>query len=385
MIQSFLVYGLFAFLLWKFGKIAAKREEIYYDHGRKEVPFWTWEIFFSLLIFAVISGIRWQVGVDHLSYLEGYERVKDGLSFNRYGNTSEPGFLLVTNLFTYFNAHFAFYFAFWAFLQLLFIYYAVRFERYLLPFIGILIIFGPHYLSWMNGTRQMVAACMFVYAIQFIRDRKLVPYVITILLAATIHKSALVLLIFYFIPQKDYFKNRYINLVLVGLTFYIGMNPTWLGAVEFAEQMLAFLGYERYSERLDLIVEYRREMNIGPRRLSILFLNALIIWYAPKLKQVFKNTNYLIYFNFTFIGILLYNLFANTSHIFLRPVSYFTIFLLLTTAYLLYYLKPKEKYMVNMRFVIVFLTAISYMIFAILSEFSNTGIDYTNYKFFFLN
>lgn len=385
MFQSFLVYGFVAFLLWKLGKIAARREEIYLSQGREKIPFWTWEIIFSLLLFAIISGIRWQVGTDHLSYLEGYDRVKSGLTFNINGNSNEPAFELITNLFAYLNIHYAFYFAFWAFLQLYFIYYAVRHERYLLPFIGILIIFGFHYLSWMNGIRQMLAACMFVYSIQFIRDRKLLPYVVTILLASTIHKSALLLLIFYFIPQKDYFKYSYVNLALIAATLYIGLNPSWLQAVDFLEQVLAFIGYDRYSQRIDFLVEYREEMNIGPRMLAILFLNVLIVWYAPKLKEVFKETNFLIYFNFTFIGILLFNLFAHTNHIFLRPVSYFTIFLLLTTAYLLHYLKPRKEYIVNIRFVIVFITAISYMIFSILSELISLGIDYTNYKFFFLN
>ncbi len=114
-------------------------------------------------------------------------------------------------------------------------------------------------------------------------------------------------------------------------------------AFEYIERTLAVIGYDRYAERFDIMVEYRREMAIGPRRISILLLNILTIWYSPKLKQVFKNTNYLIYFNFAFVGVLLYNLFANTSHIFLRPVSYFTIFLALTTAYLLYYLKPQKS------------------------------------------
>lgn len=385
MIQSFIVYGLFAFLLWKLGKIAATREQIYFAAGKEKVPFWTWEIWFALLLFAIISGIRWQVGVDHLNYLEGYERVQKGLTFNKYGYSEEPGFELITKIFAFFDVHFTFYFGFWAFIQLSFIYYAVKHERYLLPFIGILIIWGPHYLSWMNGIRQMVAACMFVFAVKYIKDRKLLPYVITILLAATIHRSAIVLLIFYFIPQKDYFRNRILNMGLLVATVFIGMNPAWLQSVEFVEQLLAFIGYERYSEQLDLMVEYRREMNFGPRRLSVLALYGLNIWFAPRLKEFFSETNYLIYFNFMFVGALLYNLFANTSHIFLRPVSYFTIFSILTTAYLLYYLKPEKKNIVTLRFAIVFIVAISYLTFSIFSESISSGIDYTNYKFFFLH
>jgi len=292
------------------------------------------------------------------------------------------GFDFLTKLFAQLNIHFTFYFAFWAFLQLFFIYRAFKDERYLYPFLGMIIILGPHYLSWMNGMRQMLAVTMFVFSIQYIKNRKLIPYFITIFLATLIHKSAILFLIFYFIPQKDYFKNRYINIALVIATLIIGLNPNWMQAFEYIERTLAVIGYDRYAERFDIMVEYRREMAIGPRRISILLLNILTIWYSPKLKQVFKNTNYLIYFNFAFVGVLLYNLFANTSHIFLRPVSYFTIFLALTTAYLLYYLKPQKKYIVSLRFLIVFVVAISYMLLSVIADYGKGDMDWSNFKFF---
>ncbi len=379
MLQSILVYGFFALSLFYLGKIAAKREAINQNIG-KYTPFWTWEIVFSLLIFALISGIRWQVGVDHLSYLTDYETLFRGHEL-RAGRW-EPGFYFISKLFANLNIHFVFYFAFWAFLQLFFVYYAVRNERYLLPFLGIVILLGPHYLSWMNGIRQMLVAAIFVFSIQFITKRKLLPYLTTILLASTIHKSAILLLIFYFIPQLDYFKNRYINIGLVIATLIIGFTPTFMSAINFFENILAIIGYDRYAERFDIMLEYEREMNLGPRRLLLLFLNILNIWYAPRLKNVFKNTNYLTYFNLSFVGILLYNLFANTSHIFIRPISYFTIFLALTTSYLLYDLKPQKKHHITISFLIVLVLAISYTFFSVIADYGKGDMDWSNFKFF---
>jgi hypothetical protein len=378
MLQSFLVYSTTAILLYIFGSTAAKRERINNRFG-KLTPFWTWEVVLPLLIFAFISGIRWQVGVDHLSYLDNYLTYKNAGYFQQ---DKEVGFEFITKLFAKANIHFTIYFAFLAFLQLFFVFYAVKNERYLLPFLGIVILLGPHYLSWMNGIRQMLAATMFVFSIHFITQRKLLPYVITILLASTIHRSAILLIIFYFIPQLDYFKNRYINIGLVIATLIIGLSPTFINAISFFENILAFIGYDRYAERFDIMLTYEREMNLGPRRLSILFLNILNIWYAPRLKNVFKNTNYLIYFNLSFIGILLYNLFANTSHIFLRPVSYFTIFLALTTSYLLYYLKLQKKYHVTISFIIVLVFAISYTYLSVIADYGKGDMDWSNFKFF---
>lgn len=375
MLQSILVYGLLSLSLFVLGKNAEEREA-YNNRLNQKNSFWTWESIVILFLFAFISGVRWNVGVDHQSYLRIYQ---DYITFGHSDRNLEWGFNIVTLLFAKLGIHFSIYFGFWAFLQIFLIYYALKDERYLWPFIGVVIIMGPHYLGWMNGIRQMLAACMFVYSIQFIRNRKIIPYFFIILIASLFHKSALFLIIFYFIPQKDYFKNRYINLALCILTLIIGLNPYWLQATSFIEIALSSLGYEGYADRLDVWIDLKREMALGPRRISILLLNMIVIWFAPKLKVMFKNTNFLTYFNFMVIGVLLYNLFANAGHIFLRPISYFTIFSAITVSYLIYYLKtktPKELY------ILIFIIAISYMVFSLIAESVKSDMDTTNYKFF---
>ena len=124
------------------------------------MPFFTWK-FYSPPYICIFSGVRWNVGVDHLSYLANYENIKAGGEFRSRG--IEIGFNLISKLFASWNVHFTIYFAFWAFCQLFFIYYAFKNERYLLPYIGIVLILGPHYLNWMNGIRQTLAACIFVF------------------------------------------------------------------------------------------------------------------------------------------------------------------------------------------------------------------------------
>ena len=134
MLQSIIVYSLMGFSLFGLGQVAAKREQIYIAKN-KNLPFFTWEILFSLFIFAFFSGVRWNVGVDHLSYLANYENIKAGGELRSRG--IEIGFDLISKLFASWNVHFTIYFAFWAFWQLFFVYYAFKNERYLLPYIGI--------------------------------------------------------------------------------------------------------------------------------------------------------------------------------------------------------------------------------------------------------
>ncbi len=378
MIQSFIVYGCLGLSMWVLGNLAAERENAYLRMDRK-TPFFTWEIITPLLLFAFISGIRWKVGTDHQSYLESYRALLNGVESRR---EFEGLFMYISRVFADFNIHFTIWFGFWAFVQIVFFYLAFRNERYLLPYIGIIIVLGGYYLGWMNGIRQTIAACMFVFSIQFINGRKPLYYFLTIFIATLFHRSAVLLFIFYFIPQRDYFKNRYVNLALLLLAIIIGSNPFWVGIMDNVGGLLQVVGYEEYAEKLDYyILERQREMSLGPRRISRILLSALVIWYHPELKKMFSNTNYQAYFNLSLIGAFLHNLLANTGHIFLRPVGYFTIFLIPTTAYLLFYLKHSNK-KDQMMYIVVFLLAISYIFIAIVADGRLGDLDWTNYKFY---
>ena len=378
MIQSIIVYSSLAFLMWWFGTIAAKRESIN-KYLHKRTPFWAWEMILPILLFAFISGVRWKVGTDHQSYLNIYMDLIHGTETREL----EGAFMFISKLFAGLNLHFTLFFSFWAFVQILFFYLAFKNERYLLPFIGLIIVLGGYYVGWMNGIRQTIAACIFVYSVQFIYDRKALKYFLVIFIAALFHKSAVLLFVFYFIPQRDYFKNRYISLGLLLLAVVIGSNPYWIDLLNNLEGILHYIGYGKYADSLEhLILEGQKKMNLGPRRLSRILLSVLIIWYHPQLKNKFADTYYQTYFNLHLIGAILHNLLANTGHIFLRPTAYFTIFMIPTAAYFLHFLKYKKFKELPVMYIITFLLIISYMLVAIVSDNRLGDLDWTNYKFF---
>lgn len=382
MIQSFFVYSLFGLLMFLFGTYSAKRELVY-SNINKKTHFWVWDVIFGLLLFALVSGIRWNVGVDHLAYLENYLIQQN---FGRFVFEKEAGFELITNIMASAGFHYTFYFALLAFLQIFFIFRAFKNERYLYPFLGLVIIFGPEYLSWMNGIRQMIVACVFVYAIKFIGQRKMLKYFIVILLASLMHKSAFILLPFYFIPQLDYFKNRYLTISLIGIAIFLGNNNFWITSLSKLGDLLGLLGYSELNvERLDTLIQEEQIRNLGPRALSILLITLVTIWFSPRLKERFNNTYFLTYYNLSITGILLFNLLSNAHHAFLRPVAYLTIFSFITTSYFLYYLSEKLSPKSIVTFTVVFLLAISYLPMSIVADYGKRDMDYTNYRFFWDN
>jgi len=73
MIQSIIVYSLLMFTMILFAVYASKKVRYTSSSGLTiQRSFWRFEILVPLILFAVIFGMRYDVGVDHLNYLHGY-------------------------------------------------------------------------------------------------------------------------------------------------------------------------------------------------------------------------------------------------------------------------------------------------------------------------
>lgn len=384
MILSCLVYTITAFILFFLAHNTSNRDRALVLSTGKGLPFWTWEVIISMLVFGFVAGARYNVGVDHLNYLEDFLQAQNtGVSIDE---KNEPGFRFITNLFAHSGIHFFFYFAFWAVLQLFLIYKAFEDEKYILPYIALWIMLGPYFLSWMNGIRQCVVICLFVYLTRSISQKKILPYVISILVASTIHRSALLLLPFVFIGFCPISLNKkWLNYAILFGCIVLGTVPFWISKTNDASSLLMLLGYEDYSDRYFDIISGNsfRSTSWGPSRISLLVVDIFILWLYPKMLSFFKEPNKLrIIFILYFIGICLYNLFVNTSHIFLRPVEYFTIFRLPLAAYSLFYLKTTNKPILFSFLCIIMFSYIYFIIYK--SVYLPTEMSETNlYKFFF--
>lgn len=383
MILSFLVYTGTALSLYALARNAANREEFLCKTQDKQLSFFCLEIIFSLILFALISGIRYKVGVDHLSYLSEYQRLIAYGTTKR--TTMEGGFLFISQLFAKSGIHFTIYFAFWAFLQIFFLYYAFRNNKRLLPFIGLTVMLGPFYLSMMNGMRQQVVALALIFLIEWIAKKKMWPFIIAIVLASTIHRSALILVPIYFLLNSNLdLTNRKLSFVILAMCVILGATPTWLSMVNSVEGLLSLLGYDAYSDKIELMTSTKlREMAWGPGRIFTFAASCFIVYHYENLKIYFKDdVKVRMYYILFFIGTCGFNLFASTSHIFLRPVEYFTLFRLPLSAYMMYYLMKEAK---SFQFYIFLVLTCSNIYISVLKATLTPTIKssgYIMYKFF---
>lgn len=378
MLQSIVVYSLMSIILY----LGFKRKPmINHDFVRLTKGYsYLIPTIFAYTIFAVVSGVRWDVGFDHLSYLKSY------LQIHLYDDGMEKGFVALIKFCNYLNLPFYVFFAFIAFLQLFFATKFYRYRQYLVAFFACLIILSGEYFSWMNGIRQQLVACVFLYLIPYcIIPRKKFLFIFIILICSLFHRSSLLLLPFYFLTylrhDKSLLKPSW-QLILLILSFAISSIGILDNVIYYIDPFLNFLGYgEKYSAEYLMSLE-NAGISFGPRRMMLLFIDIIIIVYSTKLQRVYCNKDFKIAYVLYFIMLIFQTIFIN-SQLFLRLFSYFTIFRPVVVSYLLYYLINIQGN--NKNKLIAFVIIILYALRLLADIYTDMG-NHTScirYQFFF--
>lgn len=344
MIASIIFYVLFALTLSTLGKMEWVTTNRLYNRTGVYSNRWSVYTVLLLAIFILLCGLRYRTGVDCESYVE---TLKTGKAVDSREDF-ELFFGWIVRGLRSLGANRVIYLGILASLEIIPFYYALRSRKFLYQFVGLLLILGPFFLFWMNGIRQCIAACFFVLAaVNFLDKGKKGKFVaaLVITVAAQFHTSAYALLLFLIIPNKDYFRNRLINIAILIACAVIGQTHlmnTYLERFIGVEFEGAYELYLRHTE--DFLVS-ESTMGYGPRRIVLLIVTLVTLWYAPGMKEQFKSDPlFLFSFNLFFIHACLGdNLLSNVHYIFRRPFYYTQPFMLISFSYLLYYLKYFNK------------------------------------------
>ena len=225
MIVSIVVYSLTALILYVLAQDMARKDKRSLKVKGVHSPMWTSSFVLSIFAFALVAGMRYNTGVDHLSYLESY--------LHGGNDTNEQGFYVLSHFMSSLGLHYFFYFAFWAALQIMFIYLGCKYRRELLPFIALSIMLGPYFLNWMNGIRQTLVECFFVAIIAYYCNNKslksLIISAVLIFAASFIHRSSVILLALLFLAMINIpLNNKFVNIAAVVVCLVIGSTPYWI-------------------------------------------------------------------------------------------------------------------------------------------------------------
>lgn len=155
-------------------------------------------LFLSFFILFVFAAIRYNYGNDYASYYEWFEWIHRGGDSPYKGQVG----------FTWLNVIMPNFFLLVVAVSLLFLWCVYKLirdnvEEQVYGLAVFIFVVNPYlFLMNLSAMRQSIAISFFIIAVEFARKRKLVPYILLILLAGIFHISALVLLPFYIIINE---------------------------------------------------------------------------------------------------------------------------------------------------------------------------------------
>lgn len=266
-------------------------------------------MFIPAFFLSLFVGMRGVVsGYDYLVYKYFYE-----LNSNENPYGYEMLFVASRNLVKYFGGDFN------VFILILGIFFVVGvchiFNKYSDNPSLALFIYLSTFFFWHNFNilRNFIAIILFYFALKFILERKPVQYYLLVLMAINFHKTALILLPFYFIGTLNLKKRTMALLTILALAltplsssvFYLKINFLGIG-----ERISRYIGIKEMGN----IQEYSELIVV------LLLATGIFIWDMRNGREITREEN--LFYNLTFYSFLIFTVFFRFAVI-LRVMEYF--------------------------------------------------------------
>lgn len=312
---------------------------------------------FAALWFAIVMGIRYNVGTDFDMYYNAYELARLG-TFNQELTRWEIGFSLIFKAFAVYDFHYSIPFGLVAFFQCYLLFVGLKKQYRVWVYLPVTLMLSCIWITYDNIMRHMLAFSIFVAAIPLLAERKYVKFSIAIFVAFLLHKTAILLLIFILVYyyNEDIFKSLWLQLGLF-LGSLVLMNIDIVQDVfNTISNVTALMGYSDYES--SSFAEFDDEMKIGLGFIVILMIDLFLILLGNGMKKYYKSRSVNIMYDLFFLGVILRYGFLRMFLI-QRLNYYFYSFEFIIAALSLYYLFKNRKYL--MYYSILFLYVALFM------------------------
>jgi len=275
------------------------------------------------LQWVLLSGLRhWSIGPDTYTYYFSFIRVNNTswtklfqqfVDILYYGASGkDPGYNIFVKVFQLFSNNYQ---IFLVFIALIFtIPLGIWIYKYSKnPIISWLIYSVLFYAFFaITGHRQTIATGLVVFlGYELIRKRKLLFFILLTLLAATIHKSALMFFPFYWCYNIKIFESMKIVYIVIVISLFAFSK-------QFSATLKFFFGYDNYGVNSEA----------GTWVFSSIFILIFIVMLFFMKRMLEKNKDSRQYINATYIALFLLPLtFVNPSA--MRVVQYYSVFIML--------------------------------------------------------
>lgn len=282
---------------------------------------WRWLFAAAFPMFVLIAFRGPQMGADTSVYLKFFTRMINTpwnqiFAANDAGYQFEEGFVVFEKLMTVITKNPQVYQVIYSSIYLLAVVtFANQLESHHFPFLYFFATMGI-YTFMFTGVRQCLAMSICLLSYPFVKKRKLIPFLLLVLLAFTFHKSAILFLVVYFIFNRRLgWFNAAIYTAFAALAFtYIEVIQEWFNDT---------LDYEYEIEATDsgfiffavivlvtafsffMLLHYKKQTkeSVGLLNVSVI---TLVLWLLRLATRVAERPSY--YFMFFSAAVLCYAL-----------------------------------------------------------------------------
>ncbi len=296
-------------------------------------------VFFVVVSLVLISGLRRNIG-DTPFYMHSYTLVPQ-YSWDYILSQEEKGFIFLQLLLHKFSDNpqillFTAALITNVLIVLVLYQYSRLFELSLYVYIT-----SGLYIVSMNGIRQFLAGAILFAATKYIMDGSWKKYMLVVLLASTIHQSALILIPIYFIVRRKAWTGTTLLLLSSAIIMVIGYNQ------------LSGAFFDAIGDRFG---QYKDSQEGGTNAIRVIVQVApLLLAYfgREKLRELFPNSDYIV--NLSLLGAI-FMIISTQNWVFARFMIYFGLYNLILISWAVHLFVKKEQKFVYYAILICYFT-----------------------------
>lgn len=257
---------------------------------------------FSIILLIGFLGLRGFIGWDWWAYYPSYNNLPNGFNY-------EIGYEIWSNIFYKIGLSYHHFTFINTVADILILAYVLKkYSKY--PIFSMFLFLAVQGLSFeVDLLRNAKAILLFIISIQFIKERKLIPFLILNILGMTFHMSSVIYLPMYFILNRNYSRKIVLPLIILGNIYYLFDTKLFIHILEYMSSVLPAAVGGKMTSYLSIIPQ-NYKLPIGTLYFERLVTFIMVFFFLHKEKNhrekenpyslIMENSFYIFYLIFLF-------------------------------------------------------------------------------------
>ena len=257
---------------------------------------------FSIILLIGFLGLRGFIGWDWWAYYPSYNNLPGGFNY-------EIGYEIWSNIFYKIGLSYHHFTFINTVVDILILAYILKkYSKY--PIFSMFLFLAVQGLSFeVDLLRNAKAVLLFIISIQFIKERKIIPFLILNILGMTFHISSIIYLPMYFILNRNYSRKIILPLIILGNIYYIFDTKLFIHILEYMSSVLPAAVGGKITSYLSIIPQ-NYKLPIGTLYFERLVTFIMVFFFLHKEKGsrekenqyslIMENSFYIFYLIFLF-------------------------------------------------------------------------------------